>query len=133
VTREAILYVSDQATNVNSVLAALKATGDDVVSTNSSTQAIALLFLMHSAAAVVLYHTTEQASFDIARGLRAIRPKVPIIVLCRDKIDPLPACVDVCVSLGLPLDELTSAVRRLLTAKRAMDAHRQSDPLKRAS
>ena len=40
-TNETILYLSDQATNSNSVLAALKATGCEVVSTNSAAQAIA--------------------------------------------------------------------------------------------
>ena len=41
---DTILYISDQATSSNSVLAALEATGLDVVSVNRPTQAIALLF-----------------------------------------------------------------------------------------
>jgi len=116
---ETILYISDQTTCSNSVLAALKATGYEVVCTNGSTRAIALLFIMHSVAAVVLNQLArEQTSFDLARSLRAIRPDVPIVLLCHDQFDRLPSCVDACVSTGLPLEKLTSAVRRLLTAMR---------------
>jgi DNA-binding NtrC family response regulator len=119
VERETILYISDQATSNNSVLAALKATGCEVVGTNSSTQAIAMLFVMHSVAAVVLnQRARKQTNFDMARSLRAIRPNVPIVLLCRGQIDRSPSCVDACVSTGQPLEKLTCAVRRLLTAKR---------------
>jgi DNA-binding NtrC family response regulator len=116
--RETILYISDQAASSNSVSAALKTAGYTVVSTNSSTQAIALLFLMHSIAAVVLNQRVRETSFDMARSLRAIRPDVPIILLCRDQMNRLPSCVDACLSTGEPLEKLTSAVRRLLTARR---------------
>jgi len=44
--------------------------GYDIVSTNNSTQAIALLYIMHSVAAVVLDRwAREQTSFDV-RGLK---------------------------------------------------------------
>lgn len=118
-TDETILYISDQTANDDSVLDALKATGYEVVSTNSSTQAIAMLFLLHSVAGVVLNHRArERAKFDIARSLRAIRPDVPIVLLCRDQINRLPSSVDACVDTGQPLEKLTAAVRRLLVAKR---------------
>ncbi len=45
---ESILYISDQATSSNSVLAALEATGCEVVGTDTATQAVALLFIMHA-------------------------------------------------------------------------------------
>jgi hypothetical protein len=61
---------------------------------------------------------TEQASFDVGQSLRKIRPDVPIILLCGDQIDPLPTCVDACVTTGQSLKNLISAVRRLLTANR---------------
>src|ERR1700694_920057 len=52
---------------------------------------------MHSVVAVVLSHRAkEQASFDLARSLRAIRPDVPI-VLCRDQIDSLGSCGETAV------------------------------------
>jgi DNA-binding NarL/FixJ family response regulator len=118
VERETILYISDQATNSNPVLAALKATDYEVVRTNSPTQGIALLFIMHSVAAVVLnQRAREQTGFDVVRSLRAIRPDVPIVLLGCDQIDLLPSRVDACVSTGQPLEKLASAVRRLLAAR----------------
>ncbi len=118
---DTILYISDQATSSNSVLAALEATGLDVVSVNRPTQAIALLFVMHSAAAVVLdQRKGEDTSSDLIRNLRSICPELSIVLLCRDQIAPLPSGVDACVSTGQPLEILTCAVRHLLTAKRTV-------------
>jgi hypothetical protein len=119
--RDTILYISDQATGSNSVLAALEATGFGVVSVNRPTQAIALLFVMQSAAAVVLdQRKGEDTSSGLIRNLRSICPELSIVLLCRDQIDPLPSGVDACVSMGEPLEILTSAVRHLLTAKRTV-------------
>ena len=116
---ETILYLSDQATSSNSISAALSAVGYEVVSTNSPTQATALLFVMHSVAGVVLnQRAAEQAIFDVARSLRAIRPDVPIVLLCRDRIEPLPSTVEACVSIRQPLENLTVAVRRLFAVNR---------------
>jgi CheY-like chemotaxis protein len=118
-TDETILYISDQTANNDSLLAALKATGYEVVSTNSSTQAIALLYLLHSIAGVVLNHRArERAKFDIARSLRAIRSDIPIVLLSRGQIDPLPSWVDACISTAQSLEKVAAAVRRLLVAKR---------------
>ena len=118
-TDETILYISDQTANNDSALAALKATGYEVVSTSNSTQAIAMLFLLHSIAGVVLNHRArERAKFDIVRSLRAIRSDVPIVLLCRDQATTLPPSVDACVDTRQPLEKLTAAVRRLLIAKR---------------
>jgi DNA-binding NtrC family response regulator len=116
---ETILYVSDQTANNNSVLAALKATGYEVVSINSAKQAIALLYVLHTVAGVVLNHRArERAKFDVAHSLRAIRSDVPIVLLCGDQINRLPSSVDACVDTGQPLEKLTATVRRLLAAKR---------------
>ena len=113
---ETILYISDQPTGGDSELAALKAADYDVLSTNSSTQAIALLYISRSVVAIVLHRRArEQARLDIARSLRAIHPDIPIVLLCRDQIDRLPPCVDACVSTRQPVEKLASAVRRVLT------------------
>ncbi len=118
-TGETILYLFDQATNSKSVLAALQATGYEVVSTNSATQAIALLYILHRVAGVVLNRQArERNTSDVARSLRRIRPDVPIVLLCSDQINRLPSSVDACVDTGQPLEKLTAAVRRLLVAKR---------------
>jgi CheY-like chemotaxis protein len=118
-TDETILYVSDQTANSNPVLAALKATGYDVVSTNSATQAIALLYLLRRVVGVVLNRQArEQNRIDVMSSLRALRPDVPIVVLCTNPISGLPSYVDACVDTRQPLAKLTAAVRRLLVAKR---------------
>src|SRR5713226_7141013 len=109
-----ILHISDRANSSNSILAALKETGCEVVSTNSPTEGVALLYIMHSVAAVVLDNRArEQASFDVAQSLREIRPNVPVMLLCGDQIDSSPSWTDRCVST----DKLTSALQHLLTAE----------------
>jgi CheY-like chemotaxis protein len=119
-TRETILYVSDQATCSDSVSVALEAAGYEVVSTKSTMQAIALLFILHPVAATVLHSRGgEPTSLDVARSLRAVRPDVPIVLLCRDCIDRLPPCVDACVSAREPLTNLTTVLKSLFTAKQA--------------
>src|ERR1700676_3143544 len=90
-----ILYISDRANSSNSVLATLKETGCEVVSTNSPTVGVALFYAVQSVAAVVLDNrATEQASFDVAQSLREIHPNVPIMLLCGDQIDSSPSWVD---------------------------------------
>jgi DNA-binding NtrC family response regulator len=117
--RETILYLADQSTSSTSISAALRAIGYEVVSTNSPTQATALLFVMHSVAGVVLnQQAKEQASFDVAQSMRAIRPDVPIALLCGDRIEPLPSPVEACVSIRQPLENLIVAVRRLFAVNR---------------
>lgn len=117
---ESILYISDQASSRNSVLAALEATGYEVVGANSATQALALLFIMRSVVAVVLhYRARERTGFDLLRSLRAIRPRVPIILLCREQLGPLPSGVDASgvylYDTEQPRENLTSQVQRWLT------------------
>ena len=117
---ESILYISDQASSRNSVLAALEATGYEVVGANSATQALALLFIMRSVVAVVLHYLArERTGFDLLRSLRAIRPRVPIILLCREQLGPLPSGVDASgvylYDTEQPRENLTSQVQRWLT------------------
>jgi len=113
---EPILYLSDATTTSNSMFDALKATGHEVVSTNSAAQLMALLFIMHSVAAVVLNRQArKQNSFDVTRRLRALRPNVPILLMCRDASEDLPPSVDACVSTQQPVENITSEVQHLLT------------------
>jgi len=115
-----ILYISDHELRSSSILAALGATGYDVVSTDNSTQAIALLFVMHSVTAIVLdQHSIEEPSFDLTHSLRALRPDVPIVLLCADRIDRLPPAVDSCVNTGQGLENLEADLQRLLVERPA--------------
>jgi len=86
-TNETILYLSDQTANSNSMLAALKASGYEVVGTNSAPQATALLYILHTVAGVVLNLRASERNTSVARSLQAIRPDVPIVLLCGDRID----------------------------------------------
>ena len=129
--RDTIFYIPDQVPSSNSVIAALDATGYQVVSTNSPTQAIALLFVMHPAAAVVLdQRAREQTTFALARSVRRIRRDVPIIVLSREPIDRLPSWVDACLSAREPLEKLTSMLRMMLNVESVVHDRRLFDCLR---
>jgi DNA-binding NtrC family response regulator len=118
-TDETILYISDQTANSNPVLAALQATGYEVVITNSATQGIALLYILRRVVGIVLNRRAkEQNRVDVAQSLHALRPDVPIVVLCTNPSSGLPSYVDTCVDAKQPLEKLTAAVRRLLVGKR---------------
>lgn len=120
--REAILYISDHATS-DSVTVELEARGYEVVDIDSPSQGTALLYIMHSVAAVVLHYQAEDRTwFELTRSLRAIRPSVPTILLSRDPILCLPPWVDACVGTKQPLEQVASAVDNLLTGER-IEAH----------
>jgi hypothetical protein len=117
--RETILYVSDQTTCSNAISAALNAAGYEVVTTNTI-EAVALLYILHSIAAVVL-RARAQASLDV-RSIRAMCPDVPIVLLCRGRIECVPSrvdTVDAYVTTGQSTATLAAAVRRLVTKKPA--------------
>ncbi len=115
---ETILYISEDAASSDSVIVELEAQGYEVVSTDSSTQGVALLYIMHSVAAVALHCRAEDRTCsNLAQSLRAIRPGVPIILLSRSPIDCLPSWVDACVVMEQPLEKVASTVRSLLTGE----------------
>jgi DNA-binding NtrC family response regulator len=109
-----VLHISDRADTSDSGLDDLKEIGCEVVSANSPAEGVALLYIMHSVAAVVLdARAKEQASFDLSQSLRHIRPDVPIMLLCSDQIDNASSRTDECLST----DALTSALKHLLSAE----------------
>jgi DNA-binding NtrC family response regulator len=114
IEQKTILYISDGGNNSNSVAAAIKETGCEVVSTKSPTEGVALLYIMGHVDAVVLDNRVrEHASFDVAQSLRRIRPGVPLMLECGDQIDDSPTEKESCVST----EDLTSAIEHLLTAE----------------
>ena len=115
---ETILYISDGATHSDSVIIDLESTGYDVVNTDSSAEGVALLYIMHSVAAVVLHHGAEDRTWlKLTQSLRAIRPGAALILLSSDPIAYLPPWVDACVGTEQPLEEVASAVHRVLTGE----------------
>ena len=130
-TRDTVIYVSDPVTRDNLVLDALEEAGYQVARATTSTQAVALLFVLHSTAAVVLdQRATEYGSFDLALRLRAICAEVPIVLLCRDRIESVPSWVDACVNAGEPLEKLICALRDI-TNDRPFEDCRPSPSLRR--
>jgi DNA-binding NtrC family response regulator len=114
IDQKTILYISDGGNNSNSVVAAIKETGCEVVSTNSPTEGVALLYIMGRVDAVVLEsRVREHANFNVAQSLRRIRPGVPVMIECVDQIDDSPTEKKSCVST----ENLTSAIEHLLTAE----------------
>jgi len=122
-----ILYISDKTTPGEPVTDALRNAGYEVVSADSSSEGVALLFLMHSVAAVVLHDQLgERSGVDLARTLRSIRPEVAIILLSPNQIDSLQPYVDASVSLSQPFDMVTSTVPGLLAAIAALRVRRKT-------
>jgi hypothetical protein len=89
--RKIILYISDQTTRGSAISEALNAAGYEVVTTNTI-EAVALLYVLHSIAAVVM-RAREQANLDV-QNIRAICPDVPIVLLCRGRTNCVPSRVD---------------------------------------
>ena len=107
-----ILYISDRPNRSNSVLDLLKETGSEVVSTNSPTEGVALLYIMQSVVAVVLDSGVgEQTSFEVAQRLRRLRPNVPVLLPCGDEIGNASSRTDKCVRP----DKLAFELHHLLT------------------
>jgi len=112
-----ILYLSDQPTEDDPAIAALEAAGYEVVSASSTKQAIALLFVMYSVAAVVLHQ--KQSSLEVARSMHSIHADAPIVLLSDEQTTPLSSFVDVFVSTTQPPSELVAQVDRALNADRS--------------
>ena len=109
-----ILYIFDPTTRSNSVLAAIKETGCEVVGTNSPTEGVALLYILGQVAAVVLdSRIREHASFDVVQSLRRIRPSVPVMIECSDQVDSLLPWTEKCVNM----DKLAITLQHVLTAE----------------
>lgn len=115
--RETVLYISDQRTCSDAISAALDAAGFDVVATDRFTQAVALLYILHSVAAVII-QARDQTSFDVRR-VRAMCPDVPIVLLGRSQSGRLPAGADAYLSVGQALTTLAAAVQHIVTSKPA--------------
>ncbi len=122
-----VLYISDKTVPGDPATDALMNAGYEVVSADSSSEGVALLFLMHAVAAVVLHDQLgERSGVDLARTLRSIRPEVAIILLSPKQIDSLPPYVDASVSLSQPFDMVTSTVPGLLAAIAALRVGRKT-------
>lgn len=107
-----ILYIFGRANRSNSVVAAIKETGCEVISTNSPVEGIALLYILSQVAAVVLdSRALQHASFDVAQSLRRIRPNVPVMLQCGEQVDSSGSWTEGCMST----DRVVLTLQHLLT------------------
>jgi response regulator RpfG family c-di-GMP phosphodiesterase len=109
--RRTILYIFDRSNRNNSVLAAIKETGCEVLSTDSLTQGVAFLYILRQVSAVVLdSQVRKHANFDVVESLRKIRPEVPVVLKCCDQIHSKLSLTETCVST----DKLLAVLQHLL-------------------
>jgi DNA-binding NtrC family response regulator len=109
--RRTVLYIFDRSNRNNSVLAAIKETGCEVVSTDSPTQGVALLYILGQVSAVVLdSQARKHANFDVAESLRKIHPDAPVILRCYNQTHSSLSLTESCVST----DELPAVLQHLL-------------------
>ena len=109
--RRTILYIFDRSNRNNSVLAAIKETGCEVLSTDSLTQGVAFLYILRQVSAVVLdSQVRKHANFDVAESLRRIRPRVPVVLKCCDQIHSSLSLTESCVRT----DQLSAVLQHLL-------------------
>jgi DNA-binding NtrC family response regulator len=115
-----ILFVSDDHGSSHCLFCAFQDAGYEVAITSSPLQAIALLFVMHAVAAVVIdQRASEHASLKLPCHLRAVRPNVPIILLSREQIGRLPAGVDACVTGEEPISGLLTVLHGMTDGSEA--------------
>jgi DNA-binding NtrC family response regulator len=106
-----ILYIFDRGNRSNSVFAAIKEAGCEVVSSDRPTQAVALLYILGQISAVVLdSQVRKHANFDVVESLRKIRPEVPVVLKCCDQIHSKLSFTESCVST----DKLLAVLQHLL-------------------
>ncbi len=117
-----ILCVTDDTTANGSVLEALRDAGYEVLVASSAAQAAALLFIHRRIEAVVLdQRLKDRASIRLVRLLRSLRSDVPILLLSRDVLDPLPRCIDACVCVGQELGSLLPILHTMVLGKRGFN------------
>ena len=110
----AVLYVSDDLSTVDSSALELEGAGLEIVSTTSTSDAIALVFVNRRVEAVVLDKQRDtQTSLGLARVLKSLR-NIPVILVSTKSIYPLPKSIDACVCLNDVVRELPRLVEAIL-------------------
>ena len=112
---ETVLYISDKRTCSKAISNALNAAGFEVVAADRFTQAMALLYILHSVDAVVL-QAREQVTLDV-QNVRAMCPDVPIVILGRSQSYRLPSGADTYLSAAQALTTLAAAIQHVMTSK----------------
>lgn len=113
--KRTILYVARDVTSGNQILRKLKTAGFELISATKSTEAIAKLFANRRVEAIVLdQRATDKLSLGLAKFIKSFRAAVPVILLSKQLVDPLPRCIDAGVCLHDELGGLVPTIEMFL-------------------
>jgi CheY-like chemotaxis protein len=123
--KPSILVVDDEENITRTLQMVLEREGYDVIPAYSCAQAVKILKNGHTLDAVITDLNMEKVDIglEVARFARALRPR-PVIVICTgfanvdNSRQALQMHVDYLANKPVDLDELTSALRRLITRRR---------------
>jgi CheY-like chemotaxis protein len=121
--RPTVLCVDDEPIGLMVRAKLLEMSGFSVITGSDGPTALDL-FRSHDVDIVLLdYMMPRMHGGEVARELRAIDPKKPIIILSAylSLPDEVTALVDLCLVKGLPPQQLVSAIRRLVGNGRTED------------
>ncbi len=117
-----ILCVADDTTANDSLLMTLRDAGYEVLVAGNAAQATALVFIHRKIEAVVLdQRAKERTGLGLARVLRSLRADVPILLLSREMLNPLPRCLDACVCVGQELSSLLTILNTVVHGTRTFN------------
>ncbi len=123
--RPMILCVTDDDSPTNALVATLREAGYELLTTGSMARATALLFLHRKLEAVVLDQRGNAAiSLRLPRLLRSLRADIPILLLAREVVEPLPNYLDACLCVGQELTSLLPILDTLVRGGRGFNLDR---------
>ncbi len=117
-----ILCVIDGGSANNTLPATLHQAGYEVLTTSSAAQATALLFLHRKLEAVVIDQRENcQLAHGLARLMRSLRADVPMLLLARETVEPLPRWFDACLCVGQELSSVLPVLNTLVGGHRSLN------------
>jgi hypothetical protein len=94
-------------------------------------EAVAFLFVANNVVAVVFdANFPDRATLKLAHELRSMRPHVPILLLRRAPLEPMPTWLGVCVMTSDDAAGLTSVLRSVVNGEIACSSDPVSKSLK---
>jgi two-component system, NtrC family, response regulator HydG len=130
--KPAILVVDDEENITRTLQMVFEQQGYDVITAYSSAQAVKILENGHKLDAVItdLNMEREDIGLEVARVAQRLRPR-PVIVICtgfanpKNSLEALKMHVDYLANKPVDIDELTAALRRLITRRQSEHAKGQ--------
>jgi CheY-like chemotaxis protein len=124
--KPAILVVDDEENITRTLQMVFEQQGYEVTTAYSSAEAVKILKNGHKLDAVItdLNMESEDIGLEVARAAQRLHPP-PVIVICtgfanlKNSLEALKLHVDYLANKPVDLDELTSALRRLITRRQS--------------